>query len=133
MPLLELTAENYLVPKGEEGVYHCRVEVKRFSGDTGERLSRPRLCKFEPKFFEAFGLHNLRQQGYDVVILHNPREWEKAHAAEKEAQDKANAEAATRKAQAERETMKAEIIAEPKAAGIIPGEKKETKQPTKKK
>lgn len=114
-------------------MYHCRVEMERFNGKTGERLSSPRLCKFEPKFFEAFGLHNLRQQGYDVVILHNPREGEKAHAAEKEAQDKANAEAAKRKAQAEREAMKAEIIAELKAAGIIPGEKKETKQTTNKK
>lgn len=109
------------------------MEVRKFNSETGERLSRPQLCKFEPKFFEAFGLHNLRQQGYTVDILHNPREWEKAHAAEKEAQDKANAEAATRKAKADREAMKAEIIAELKAAGIIPGEKKETRQTTNKK
>lgn len=114
-------------------MYHCRIEVKKFDGDTGERLSRPKLCKFEPKFFEAFGLHNLRQQGYTVDVLHNPREWEQAHAAEKAEQEQAKARQAAEKAAADREAMKAEIIAELKAAGIIPGEKKETKQTTNKK
>lgn len=114
-------------------MYHCRIEVKKFDGDTGERLSRPKLCKFEPKFFEAFGLHNLRQQGYTVDVLHNPREWEKAHAAELAEKGKAAAAKAEEKAKADREAMKAEILAELKAAGIIPGEKKENEQTTNKK
>lgn len=105
-------------------MYHCRIEVKKFDGDTGERLSRPKLCKFEPKFFEAFGLHNLRQQGYTVDVLHNPREWEKAHAAELAEQEQAKARQAAEKAAADREAMKAEILAELKAAGVIPAENK---------
>ena len=124
LPLLQLTKDNYLCPEGEERVYHCRIEVKKFDGDTGERLSRPKLCKFEPKFFEAFGLHNLRQQGYTVDVLHNPSEWEKAHAAELAEQEQAKARQAAEKAAADREAMKAEILAELKAAGVIPAENK---------
>ena len=75
MPLLELTGDNYVCPEGEEKSYHCRIEVRKFDPDTGERMSRPKLVKLEPKFFEAFGLHHLRQQGYTVDILHNPRQW----------------------------------------------------------
>lgn len=106
-------------------MYHCRIEVKKFDPDReGVRLSRPKLCKFEPKFFEAFGLHNLRQQGYTVDVLHNPREWENAHAAELAEKGKAAAAKAEEKAKADREAMKAEIIAELKAAGIIPVENK---------
>lgn len=114
-------------------MYHCRIEVKKFDGDTGDRLSRPKVCKFEPKFFEAFGLHCLRQQGYTVEILHDPRQWEKEHAAEKADQEQAKARQAAEKAAADREAMKAEILAELKAAGVIPGEKEETKQTTNKK
>lgn len=126
--LPHLTAEQYEVPKGEEKYYHCRIEVKKFDPDTGERLSRPVLQKFEPKFFETFGLHHLRQQGYTVDILHNPREWEKGHAAQAEA-EKSKKDAAAKAA--EREAIKAEIMEELKASGAIPAESKKT-QPQKK-
>ena len=49
--ILEVTPENYIVPKGEEGVYHCRIEQKSFNASTGERQSRPRIQKFEPKMW----------------------------------------------------------------------------------
>lgn len=133
--MLDLTPANYICPEGEERSYHCRIEVKKFDGDTGKRLSRPVLQKFDPKFFEGFGLHHMRQQGYTVDILHDPRQWEKAHAAEQSAQQQVKTERAAEIAKADREAMKAEIMAELKAAGVIPGGETEhgQKQPTNKK
>lgn len=115
MPLLELTGDNYVCPEGEEKSYHCRIEVRKFDPDTGERMSRPKLVKLEPKFFEAFGLHHLRQQGYTVDILHNPRQWAAENAARLEAEAREREEAADKRRQAEREALKAEILAELKA------------------
>ena len=71
--ILALTEAGYKCPAGEEGSYHCRVEVKKFSPETGERLSRPRVAKFGRKWFDNYGLSFLRQQGYDVDILHDPK------------------------------------------------------------
>lgn len=98
--------------------------MRKFDAETGERRSRPKVCKFEPKFFEAFGLHCLRQQGYTVEILHDPRQWEKEHAAARAEQEQAAAAKAAEKAAADRKAMKAEILAELRAAGIIPAENK---------
>ena len=61
--LLDVTSENFIVPKGEESFYHCRIEVVKFNQETGERISRPRMQVFGKKFFETFGLHNLRKMG----------------------------------------------------------------------
>ena len=77
--LLDVTPENFIVPKGEEHFYHCRIEVVKFNQETGERISRPRMQVFGKKFFETFGLHNLRKMGYRVNILHNPNEWAAAN------------------------------------------------------
>lgn len=128
--LLDVTPENFIVPKGEESFYHCRIEVVKFHGETGERLSKPRIQVFGKKFFETFGLHNLRKQGYKVDILHDPNVWEAANKEKIEANKRAKAEAAAQ-AQAEakaaeREQMKAEIIAELKAAGVITEETKKS-------
>lgn len=109
VPILEITPETFIVPKGEEHLYHCRIEVKKFNAETGERLSTPRMQVFGAKFFETFGLHNLRQLGYTVDVLYNPTEWNKTHKA---------ALQATRR-QAEKEAMKQEIIAELAAKGMI--------------
>lgn len=131
--LLDVTPENFIVPKGEESFYHCRIEVVKFHGETGERLSKPRIQVFGKKFFETFGLHNLRKQGYKVDILHDPNVWEAANKEKIEANKRAKAEAAAQAAAeakaAECEQMKAEIIAELKAAGVIP---EETKKPGRK-
>lgn len=94
--ILDVTAENYICPKGEERVYHCRIEQKQFNRDTGERQSKPRIQKFERKMFESFLLHNLRRQTYTVDILHDPNVWEKEHGeAERQriAEEKARIEA----------------------------------------
>lgn len=119
--LLDITPENFIVPKGEESFYHCRIEVVKFNQETGERISRPRMQVFGKKFFETFGLHNLRKMGYKVDIMHDPNVWEAANKEKVEASKRAKAEAAKA---AEREQMKAEIIAELTAAGVIPAEPK---------
>lgn len=129
LPILDVTAANFIVPKGEEHLYHCRIEVKKFNAETGERLSQPRMQVFGKKFFETFGLHNLRQQGYTVDILHDPNTWLEANkeilakiAKEKET---ARLKAIEDAKKAEKEAMKAEILKELKEAGIIPSKKKE--------
>ena len=126
--LLDVTPENFIVPQGEENFYHCRIEVVKFNQETGERISRPRMQVFGKKFFETFGLHNLRKMGYKVDIMHDPNVWEAANKEKIEASKRAKAEAAAKAAAeakaAEREQMKAEIIAELTAAGVIPAEPK---------
>ena len=72
--ILEVTPENYIVPKGEEGVYHCRIEQKSFNASTGERQSRPRIQKFEPKMWPML-CRNLKLQGWTVEVMHDPTEW----------------------------------------------------------
>lgn len=125
--ILDVTPENFIVPKGEEDCYHCRIEVKKFNADTGERVSKPRMQVFGKKFFESYGLHNLRKQGYTVDIMHDPNDWikaneekkafEEAQKAAEEEQKKAEAlEAEKAKMKAElKESMKAEVMAELKA------------------
>lgn len=115
--ILDITPENFVVPEGEEHLYHCRIEVKKFNAETGERMSKPRLQVFGKKSFDNFLLHNLKKQGYTVDILHDPTEWLKNNEAKiKEAKEKRIAE---QKA-AEKYALKAEILAELKAAGILP-------------
>ena len=144
--LLDVTPQNFIVPKGEEHLYHCRIEIKKFDPETGERKSKPRIQVFGKKSFETFVLHNLRKQGYTVDVLHDPNEWVKAKKAEAEkaAQEKAKADAEAEKAaqekakadaeasekakQEEREKMRAEILAELEESGmLVKGKKKSGK------
>lgn len=130
--LADVTAENFICPKGEEKYYHCRIEVRKFNAETGERLSKPRIQVFGKKFFETFGLHNLRKQGYTVDILHDPNEWEKENRAllaqiEAEKAEKAK-EAAEEAKKAEREALKNELLEELKAQGFTLKKAKETKE-----
>ena len=99
-PILELTPDNYLVPKGEERSYHCRIECKKFNQDTGERLSKPRIQKFGKKIFESHVMLSLRKQGYTIDILHNPNDWEKEQREQAAAKAKAQAEAKEKAEQA---------------------------------
>lgn len=122
--LLEVTAENFIVPTGQEGSYHCRIEVVKFNSETGERISKPRLQVFGRKFFESFGLHNLKKMGYKVDILHDPKKWEAENGAKIEAKKKELAEAAK---QAEKEKLKAEILAELEEEGKLKTTKKADK------
>lgn len=99
-PILKLTPDNYIVPKGEEKAYHVVIEVRQFDQKTGARISKPRVQKFGKKAFENGIAESLRKQGYDLLILHNPNEWIHMQKAEAAARAKAKAEA---DAQAEKE------------------------------
>jgi hypothetical protein len=119
LPILEITPENYKVPAGEENTYHVKMEVKSFDQHTGERLSHPFIQKFSRVDFENGMMSQLRQQGYDMVILHDPKEWLKNHTeavaktrAQKAAEAKAKAEA---EKEAFKEQIRQELIAEMKA------------------
>jgi hypothetical protein len=122
--LLEVTPENFIVPQGQEGSYHCRIEVVKFNSETGERISKPRLQVFGRKFFESFGLHNLKKMGYKVDILHDPKKWEAENGAKIEQKKKELAEAAKK---AEKEKLKAEILAELEEEGKLKTTKKADK------
>lgn len=122
--LLEVTPENFIVPQGQEGSYHCRIEVVKFNSETGERISKPRLQVFGRKFFESFGLHNLKKMGYKVDILHDPKKWEAENSAKIEAKKKELAEEAKK---AEKEKLKAEILAELEEEGKLKTIKKADK------
>ena len=107
-PIEKLTAENYIVPTGEEMAYHAVIEVKQFDPKTGNRLSKPRVQKFGKKIFEAHVADSLRKQGYTVTILHDPNVWIKEQQAKAAAKAKADAEA---KAKAEQERFDAAVRA----------------------
>ena len=122
VPIVEVTAENYIVPRGEEDTYHCKIEQTQFNPRNGKRLSRPRIQKFESKMYPQVA-RNLRQQGWDIEVLYDPTEFlaqREAKRAEmrdltfKQRQEKALAEKA-----AERKALKDEILAELKAAGML--------------
>ena len=122
VPIVEVTAENYIVPRGEEDTYHCKIEQTQYNPRNGKRLSRPRIQKFESKMYPQVA-RNLRQQGWDIEVLYDPTEFlaeREAKRAElrdltfKQRQEKALAEKA-----AERKALKDEILAELKAAGML--------------
>ena len=113
LPIEQITSENYVVPSGEEHVYHVKIEVKQFNSKTGERISRPRIQKFGMKTWESSVRDSLRKQGYTMEILHDPNTW----IAENRAQIE-NFKA--QKRESEKAALKAEILAELKASGVIP-------------
>lgn len=92
-PIANLTADNYVVPQGEERLYHAVIEVVQFDQKTGKRLSRPRVQKFGKKTFESIVERSLRKQGYTLTILHDPNKWLAENAAKVAAKAKADAEA----------------------------------------
>lgn len=140
VPILEVNAANYIVPKGEEGTVHCRIEQVQFNPNTGVRQSRPRIQKFEPKSWPGIQ-RILRQQGWTIDILYDPTAWLK----EKEEKERMSIEERVRLAQEaeakKKAALKAEILAELKEAGVIKsvlkseesGDKKENKGGSKKK
>lgn len=132
--VLDVTAENYLVPKGEERTYHVKIEVKQFDQKTGKRISTPRIQKFGKKIWRNNIRLSLRKQGYEFEILHDPVKWEQENAeriaAIKAAKIQAQQEAAQQAMAEERAKMKAEIMAELIAAGVVSGNPVEkTKKP----
>ena len=113
LPIEQITSENYVVPSGEEHVYHVKIEVKQFNSKTGERISRPRIQKFGMKTWESSVRDSLRKQGYTMEILHDPNTWIAENIAQIESLK-------AQKRESEKAALKAEILAELKASGIIP-------------
>ena len=118
VPLSQVTAANYIVPKGEERSWHVIQEKKEFDRNTGKQLSRPVLQKYDTKCYPQTRKY-LMDAGYTITVLHDPEKWiqanklalEAAEAKRKEAAQKAAAE----KEAAERAALKAELMAEIKA------------------
>lgn len=98
-PLDSVTADNYKVPQGEEGIFHVVLEVKEFDRKTGERTSVPRVQKFGVNAFET-SFPNLKRLGYDVRVVYDPTSWleEQAKKAEEQEQQSAQSAAEAQKA-----------------------------------
>ena len=91
----EITKENYLVPKGEELLYHIKQEQKQFDQKTGKKISRARIQKFGEKEWQTVVEKNMKKQDYNIEILHDPTEFKAINEA-KAAEAKAQAEAEAR-------------------------------------
>lgn len=84
LPIEQITAENYIVPKGEEYMYHAKIEL--FQTDTkGIRLSRPNIQKFGMKMWKRLIYDNLVKQGYTIEVLHDPEKYIREKYARKQA------------------------------------------------
>ncbi len=122
VPIVEVTAENYIVPRGEEDTYHCKIEQTQFNQRNGKRLSRPRIQKFEAKMYAQIA-RNLRLQGWDIEVLHDPTEFLAAREAKRaELRDltyKQRQEQEAKRKESEKKALKDEILAELKAAGML--------------
>ncbi len=125
VPLSQVTAANYIVPQREERFWHVLQEKVEFNRNTGKRMSRPVLQKYDTKSYPATAKY-LRDAGYTITVLHDPIMWQQrnaqAAAAKATAKAEAQRQAAAAKAKAEREAMKAELRAELLAE--LKGEKK---------
>ena len=125
---MEVTAENYIVPRGEEDTYHCRIEQTQFNPRNGKRQSKPRIQKFDAKMYPSLA-RNLRQQGWDIEVLYDPTEYlSERDAKRQEMQEmtfRQRQEAEAKRKQAERQALKDEILAELKAAGLLKAPKEQ--------
>lgn len=122
VPILEVTPENYIVPKGEENTFHCRIEQTQFNPRNGKRISKPRIQKFDAKMYPTLS-RNLKQQGWDIVVLYDPTEYNaEQEAKRREMQEmtfQQRKEAEVKRKAAEREQIKKEILAELKEMGML--------------
>ena len=122
VPIVEVTAENYIVPRGEEDTYHCKIEQTQYNPRNGKRLSRPRIQKFESKMYPSIA-RNLRQQGWDIEVLYDPTEFlaerEAKRAEMRDLTFKQRQEMEAKRKQAEKQALKEEILAELHAAGML--------------
>ena len=119
VPLSEVTPANYICPQREERFWHVIQEKKEFDRNTGKRLSRPTLQKYDMKCYAQTKKY-LTDAGYTITVLHDPTEWvrkqgeAKANAqrikSEQQAKAAATAKAAERKAL--KDELRKEILAE---------------------
>ena len=136
-PIEKLTAENYIVPKGEEMSYHAVIEVVQYDPKTGKKLSKPRVQKFGKKMFETHVLNSLKKQGYTVTVLYDPNVWIKEQQAKAAQSRAAKAKADQEKFDAAVAAAVAKALAEREAAEQAANadnadNKAETEQPAKK-
>ncbi len=113
VPLKEVTAANYIVPQREERFWHVLQEKVEYDKNTGKKLSRPVLQKYDTKVFPNTEKY-LKDAGYTITILHDPVEYAKRIAAAKAEKQRQIAKVKAAKAKADAEAAKAE--AEKKAA-----------------
>ena len=118
VPLSQVTAANYIVPKGEERSWHVIQEKKEFDRNTGKQLSRPVLQKYDTKCYPQTRKY-LMDAGYTITVLHDPEKWIEANKQAQEVADakrkEAGQKAAAEQKAAERAALKAELMAEIKA------------------
>ena len=85
-------------------------------------MSKPRIQKFDAKMFPSL-LRNLKLQGWDVEVLHDPTEYlaevERKRQEMQEMTYQQRKEAEAKRKAAEREALKKELIAELREAGMI--------------
>ena len=134
VPIIEVNAANYIVPQGEEGTYHVRQEITSFDPKTGKRLSQPRIQKYGPKEFKQIA-SILKQQGYEITILHDPTDFLKKQEEELEALRNMTAEKKKeleqKRYEEEKAKMKAEILEELKESSVIPSKEEKPEEKTK--
>ena len=94
VPLTDVTAENYIVPKGEERFWHVIQERVTYNQNTGKRLSRPVLQKYDTKVYPTTAKY-LTDAGYTLTVLHNPL----AHKAQGKVENSIDIEAKRKEAQ----------------------------------
>ena len=132
VPIMEVTAENYIVPRGEEDTYHCVIEQTQYNPRNGKRVSRPRVQKFDAKMFPSIR-RNLKQQGWDITILYDPTEYLAEQDAKRREREEMTyqqrKEAEAKRIKAEREAIKKELLAELKEMGMLKAPAKEPKAP----
>ena len=119
-----VNAGNYIVPAGEEALYHVIQEQKKFNAETGKRLSKPIIQKYGKKEYETIVQRQLRLQGFQVVVLHEPVISEKKSAAPK-TEDVSTLRNELAALRAELAVMKAKKPAPPKKKPAPKAEKKD--------
>lgn len=116
--LTEVTPDNYIVPEGEEDVYHVMQEIVQFSPTTGQRLSHPRIQKYDVKMWEGTMRRQLKIGGYTTTVLYDPTNYIKEKAERDKAIKAEMLKPRTRMTDAEREKEFQDAVAKAVAAEI---------------
>lgn len=115
--VMDVTAETYACPKGEEHLFHVKIENRQFDERTGERKSHPRIQKFGRKAFRSTMYSALKRAGYTIEILHDADEWAKEHNLVKTERKKVVTDEFKEQLRKElKEELRAELMAEMTAA-----------------
>lgn len=134
LPIDQVNAGNFKVPKGEEHLYHVKIEVPQYDPSTGQKVSLPRIQAFGAKMFKSKLSTELKRVGYKLEILHDPTEFIEARKEEKKL---TRGEQVRNKVMAElreagllkdpnhksEEEIRAELMAELKEKGLLKEEK----------